>query len=177
MNNPGIDLEIWEQLRKKWADLTASGHKVKVEFKLIADPKDEDKILMIDVIQSIDDEIVTETVQKSAGEAYATLGITGLSIEQLVDIYKKIMDQLHRQTKERDATLIVTMSPSSSTSGEVKAFLEKSDSDSKNNILVNYKHYYILNALRERMIEILGDAWSKVRAVYRPEELEFYFEY
>lgn len=177
MNNPGIDLEIWRQLNKKWADLTASGHKVKVEFKLIADPEDENKILMIDVIQNIDEEIVTETVQKRAGEAYPTLGIAGLSMEQLVDVYKKIMDQLHRQTKQHDAALIVTMSPNSSTSGEIRGFLEKPGADSKSNVLVNYKHYYLLNALREKMIELLGDGWSKVKAVYRSEELEFYFEY
>lgn len=177
MNNPGIDLKIWEQLRKKWTDLDASGHQVKVEFRLIADPKDENKILMIDVIQNINDETVTETVQKSAGEAYATLGIAGLSMEQLVDVYKKIMDQFHHQMKQHDAALIVTMVPSSSTSGEVRASLENPGSDLKNNIFVNYKHYYVLNALREKMIELLGDGWSKSRAVYRPDELEFYFEY
>jgi hypothetical protein len=177
MNNPGIDLEIWKQLRKKWTDLDASGHKVKVEFKLIADPNDENRILVIDVIQNIDDQIVTETVQRTAGEAYATLGISGLSMERLVEVYKNIMHQLHRQAKQRDAALIVTMSPSSSTSGEVRGVLEKPGSDAKGSVLVNYRHYYILNALREKMIELLGDGWSKVRAVYRPEELEFYFEY
>ena len=87
------------------------------------------------------------------------------------------MDQLHRQTRQRDAALIVTMSPSSSTSGEVRGFLEKPGADSKSNVVVNYKHYYVLNALREKMIELLGDSWSKVRAVYRPDELQFYFEY
>src|SRR5688572_743030 len=100
MNNPGIDLEIWKQLRKKWSDLNTSGHKVKVDFRLIADPNDENKILVIDVVQNINDETVTETVQRSAGEAYATLGLAGLSMERLVEVYKEMMHQLHRQTKE-----------------------------------------------------------------------------
>src|SRR5687768_9811514 len=118
MNNPGIDLEIWKQLRRKWTQLDESGHKVKVDFRLIADPRDENKILAIDVVQNIDDELITETVQRGAGEAYATLGIAGLSMEGLVEVYKKMMHQLHRQAKQRDAGLIVTMTPSSSTSGE-----------------------------------------------------------
>jgi hypothetical protein len=35
----------------------------------------------------------------------------------------------------------------------------------------------VLNALREKMIEQLGESWSQVRAVYRAGALEFYFEY
>jgi hypothetical protein len=177
MNNPGMDQEIWKGLRKKWADLDAQGHKLKVDFKLIADPKDKNKILVIDVIQHIDGEPITETVQRSAGEAYATLGIAGLSMEQLVEVYKQMMKQLHRETQKRDMDLIVTMSPSSPASGEVKAYLSKPDDPVKNDIQVNYRQYYVLNALREKMIERLGENWSQVRAVYHAGDLEFYFEY
>ena len=73
--------------------------------------------------------------------------------------------------------LIVTMSPTSPTSGEVRAYLEKPDVSVKSSILVNYRHYYMLNALRDRMIESLGESWSQVRAVYHAGDLEFYFEY
>jgi hypothetical protein len=177
MNNPGINLEIWKQLRKKWSDLDASGHNLKIDFELIADPNDEKKILAIDVIQNINDELIVETVQRKAGEAYATLGIAGLSTERLVEVYKEMMKQLHRQTKQKAMDLIVTMSPSSPTSGEIKGFLEERDSDTKSSVLVNYRHYYVLTALREKMIELAGDNWSKVRAVYRSDNLEFYFEY
>ena len=177
MNNPGIDLEIWKQLRKKWSDLNASGHKVKVDFRLIADPNDENKILVIDVVQNINDETVTETVQRSAGEAHATLGLAGLSMERLVEVYKEMMHQLHGQAKQRDADLIVTMSPTSHTSGEVRGYLQKHNSDTKSSVLVNYRHYYLLNAIREKMIELVGDGWSKVKAIYHSGDLEFYFEY
>jgi hypothetical protein len=177
MNNPGIDLEIWKQLRKKWSDLNASGHKVKVDFRLIADPNDENKILVIDVVQNINDDIFIETVQRNAGEAYMVLGIAGLSTERLVEIYKEMLSQLHRQAKQQDVDLIVTMSPSSPTSGEVRGYVEKHSSDIKSSVLINYRHYYVLNALRERMMELVGDSWSKVRAVYRSGDLEFYFEY
>jgi len=178
MNNPGIDLKIWEQLRQKWDVLNAGGHKVKVEFKLITDPNDEKKVLLIDVIQNIDNEMVTETVQKSSREAYPVLGLDGLSMESLVAAYKEKMKKLHRQAGgKRDSTLVVTMSPSSATSGEVIATLEEKDSNAKNSVLVNYIHYYILNAMREKMVEIVGDSWSRVKAVYKSEELEFYFEY
>ncbi len=177
MNNPGIDLEIWNQLREKWMELDTKGHEVKVDFKLIGDPEDKNKILVIDVIQHIDGKPVTETVQRIAGEAYATLGIAGLSMERLVGGYKEMMKQLYDQAKQRDKDLIVTMAPTSRTSGEVQGVLAMIDAPVQSHIIVNYRHYYVLNALREKMIESTGDAWKQVRAVYHPNELEFYFEY
>ena len=162
MNNPGIDLAIWERLRKRWAELETAGNKLKIDFHLLTD---------------VDDEIIIETVQRKAREAYTTLGIAGLSMERLVEVYNEMMHQLYRQTKQKNADLIVTMSPSSPTTGETRGFMEKPNSDIKNSVLVNYQHYYMLNALREKRIELAGDSWSKVRAVYRSGDLEFYFEY
>ena len=177
MNNPGMDMEIWKGLRKKWSDLDAEGHKVKVDFKLIADPKDKNKILVIDVIQHVDDELITETVQRSPGEAYEALGIEGLSMERLVQVYKETMQKLHEVSNQREMDLVVTMSPTSPTSGEVRATLEKPDFPQKSTIVVNYRHYYVLNALREKMIELMGESWKQVRAVYHAGDVEFYFEY
>jgi hypothetical protein len=177
MNNPGIDLKIWNQLREKWTELDAKGHKLKIEFKLISDPEDKTKVLVIDVIQHIDGEPIIVTVQRNAGEAYNTLGIAGLTMERLVAVYKEMIKQLHRQANQRDMDLIVTMSPTSTTSGEVRAFLKRADDPAQNSIMVNYRHYYVLNALRDKMIEILGEAWTQVRAIYHDGGLEFYFEY
>ncbi len=177
MNNPGIDLEIWKHLRKKWSDLDASGHQVSVQFKLITDPHVTNKVLAIDVIQKIDDETFTETVQHIAGEAYMTLGIADTSTEHLAEIYKQTLRQIHSQNGQKDAVLIVSMSPTSPTSGEVQAVLKKKDPASKKNLEVNYIHYYILNALREKMVEIKGAAWNKVNAVYQQDDLKLYFEY
>ena len=177
VNNPGIDLAIWERLKNKWSDLNKSGHKLTVEFRLVADPKDDRNILAIDVIQNLDGEVITETVQRKAGEAYATLGIAGLSGERLEEVYKEMMQHLHRLLQlKKDVDLIVTMSPSSPLSGEIRGYTENRDSGEKSSVLVNYQHYYLLNALREKMIESTGDSWSKVRAVYHPDDLEFYFE-
>jgi hypothetical protein len=178
MNNPGIDLKIWEQLKKKWDALNAGGHNVRIEFKLITDPNDENKVLLIDVIQNIDNEIITETVQKTAREAYAILGVDGLSMERLVAACKEKMKKSHQQAGgKRESIFTVTMSPSSPTSGELRGILEEKDTDIQTSVLVNYIHYYILNALREKMVEVVGDSWKKVKAVYQSEELEFYFEY
>jgi len=177
MNNPGIDLEIWKQLREKWTKLDASGHKLKVDFQLIAHPTEKNNILAIDVVQHIDGEPITETVQRTAGEAYATLGIAGLSMEQLVQALKQMMHEVYRQAKYKDMELSVTMSPTSATSGELQGILAMADAPVQNHIVVNYRYYYVLNALREKMIESTGDTWKQVRAVYRPDELEFYFEY
>jgi hypothetical protein len=179
MNNPGIDLEIWEQLRKKWTDLEGSGHKIKVDFKLIADPKNEKNILAIDVIQNIDKKLVTETVQRNMGAAYAMLGIAGLSIERLIEVYKEMMHQLHQKVKPRDfdMDLVVTMSHHSATSGEVEGLLVHPDAPVQSSVSVDYRQYYMLSALREKMIESAGDAWRSVRATYNSGDLEFYFEY
>ena len=177
MINPGIDLEIWKQLRKKWTELDAKGHKLNIEFKLVSDPEDKSKVLIIDVIQHIDGNPVTETVQRSAGEAYIAIGIAGLSMERLVEVYKEMIKQLHRQANQRDRDLIVTMSPTSPTSGEVRAYLQKPEDPTQSSILVNYRHYYVLKALRDRMVELLGETWTQVKAVYHDGGLEFYFEY
>jgi len=177
INNSGIDLAIWERLRKRWTELEKAGHKLKIDFHLLADVDDEENILAIDVIQNIDNEAITETIQRNSGEAHAMLGIAGLLTEGLIEVYKEMMHQLHQQTKQKDADLIVTMFPTSPTSGEVRGYVQKSNSDIKHSVLVDYQHYYVLNVLREKMIELAGDGWSKVRAVYRSNDLEFYFEY
>jgi hypothetical protein len=176
MDNPGMDRAIWERLRNKWSELDKNGHKLTVEFRLVADPKDDKNILAIDVIQNVDGEVITETVQRNAGEAYQTLGIVGLSKEELIEVYKEMMDQLHRKFQQQDADLIVTMAPTSPTSGEIRGYTEKHDSGEKSTVLVNYQHYYLLSALREKMMDSSGKSWSMVRAVYRSGELEFYFE-
>ena len=178
LHNLGIDLATWKRLKNKWAELKKNGHELTIDFRLLADTHDEKNVLAIDVIQNIDDEIVTETVQRKAGEAYSTLGIAGLSRERLIEVYTEMMDQLHRQTgQKKDADLIVTMSPGSPLSGEIIGYMEKRDSGEKSSVSVNYQHYYMLSALREKMIQSTGDGWSKVKAVYRSGDLEFYFEY
>jgi hypothetical protein len=175
MKNPGIDLKIWKNLRRRWTELDATGHVLKVDFQLVGNPKRETDILAIDVVQHIDDEIITETVQRKAGEAYETLGITGLSAEELTKIYKEMLEKLYRQqAKPGDTALVVTMSPRSATSGEIRGYVQNLGVQSS--VLLNYQHYYILNALREKMIETKGEAWSKVRAVYDGRSLEFYFD-
>ena len=83
MNNTVIDLSIWERLKKKWIELDANGQNIEIEFKLIVTGRDEEKTLAIDVIQKIDEEIFTETVQRVEGEAYKTLGIDGTSCRSL----------------------------------------------------------------------------------------------
>ena len=177
VDNPGIDRAIWERLKHKWSELDKHGHKVTVEFRLIGNPKDDRNILAIDVIQHIDDEIITETVQRNAGEAYLILGIAGLSREQLEDVYRGMMQGLHRQMGlKADVALVVSMAPSSPLSGEARGYTETHDSGEKSSVFVNYPHYYLLNALREQMLEPTGEGWSKVRAVYRSGGLEFYFD-
>ena len=73
--------------------------------------------------------------------------------------------------------LIVTMTPSSSLSGETRGYLEKRKKNQKFSVPVDYQHYYLLNAIRDKMIEQVGDAWRQVKAVYWKGELKFYFEY
>ena len=176
MNNPGIDSPTWQRLREKWSELQSAGHKLRVEFHLLADARDEKNILAIDVVQNVDSGVLTETVQKNAGGAYAALGIDGLSMEALVEAYKTMLSHLHDQTGQKELVLVVTMTRTSPTSGEVKGYVAKEDSDVRHSVFVNYRHYYVLNALRDKMIGLMGDGWTGVKAVYRSGELEFYFE-
>ena len=177
MNNPGIDVTNWERLKKRWSELEANGHKLAINFRLITASADDKNVLAIDVVQNINDEVITETVQQNAGQAYATLGIDGLSMEELVVAYKNKMRQLERQTTLKEGDLVVTMSPTSSTSGEIKGYVRKQDSDLVRSVPVNHQHYYLLTALREKLIGITGDAWKRVKAVYRSGDVEFYFDY
>ena len=177
MNNPGIDSLIWKRLMEKWSELQSAGQKLKIEFRLIADPKDEKNILAIDVVQNVNSDVLTETVQKNAGEAYAVLGIDALSMEALVEAYKNMMNNLYNHTNQKEMDLVVTMTPTSPTSGEIKGYVTKENSEVRKSVFVNYRHYYVLNALRDKMIGLVGDSWKRVKAVYRSGELEFYFEY
>lgn len=177
MNNPGIDVKMWEQLRANWTQLNASGKSVKVDFQLINSDAVKDKTLAIDVVQTIDDEIVVETVQRNAGEAYDILGIAGLSMEDLVQTYKKMLHELHREAGKEEVDLIVEMTPHSDVSGETKGYLQKPGADMKTHIPLNYQHYYVLNALRGKMVELVGDRWDRVKALYHAGGIEFHFDY
>jgi hypothetical protein len=177
MNNPGMDFEIWKQLRAKWTELDAQGHKIKVDFQLVGHPMEKNNVLAIDVIQHIDGKPIIETVQRTAGEAYAALGIAGLSMERLVEVYKGMLKQLHSQANMSNIKLNITMKITSPTSGELTGILTKPDVTAQTPVKLNYQHYYLLKALRDKMVETTGDEWSKVEANYQLDELEFYFEY
>ncbi|HET6597670.1 MAG TPA: hypothetical protein VFG81_18745 [Anaerolineales bacterium] len=177
MKNPGMDLKIWKSLKSKWADLDSKGYKVKIDFQLIAHPNDAKRILAIDVVQHIDGKPVIETVQRSPGEGYVPLGIAGLSQESLHAIYKQMMKQLREQSTLNEIDVIVVMSPTSFISGELKGHLEVPDAPVQSSILLDYRHYYVLNALRDRMSEQSGRSWTQVSAVYHSGDLEFHFEY
>jgi hypothetical protein len=176
MNKPSIDLEIWEGLQTKWRYLHFSGYKVSVEFQLVCHPNDKNNILAIDVVQTINGEIAVETVQRSAGESYAALGIDGLSQEQLEQTYEDIARPLYLQADQSDATLKIAMSTTSPTSGELCCVLEKHGPEASSNIQINYLHYYILNAIREKMQEQTGKSVSRITAAYRGDDLEFSFD-
>jgi hypothetical protein len=177
MNNPGIDQAIWERLRKKWTELQAAGHKIEIEYRLIHPPEEEETILAIDVVQKVDEDIFTETVQGKAEEANTTFGISGLSMEGLVETYKEILYQYCRQGPSQNVQVTVSLSLTSPVSGELRATIEDPEGNTKKSLQVNYKHYYLLNAIRGKMVELLGDGWQTARAVYRSGGLEFYFEY
>jgi hypothetical protein len=176
MKNPGIDLTVWKQLKEKWIKLDANGHSLKIDFRLVTNASEKDKTLAIDVVQTIDDEIIVETVQRRKAEAYAALGISELSVEGLKDVFKEMMAQLHGGSGRPESDLVVTMSPTSETSGEVTGYLQSHDEPVKQAVLTNYQYYYVLNALREKMIEQLGEGWKRVKTVYKPGVVEFYFE-
>ena len=177
MNNTNVETLIWKRFKKNWAELDANAQDIEIEFKLIINGDDKEKTLAIDVIQKIDDEIFTETVQRVAGEVYKMLGISGLSKEHLVEIYKEKLHTLQNQANRLDTRLIVTMKPTSPISGEVKAYFDEQEKNQKDYIQVDYQHYYLLNAIWDKMVDLAGSTWSQVKAVYWKNTLEFYFEH
>lgn len=178
MNNPGMDFERWKQLRQKWTELDAKGHKVKVEFQLVAHPQDANNIMAIDVVQQIDGKPVTETVQRNAGEAYEVLGIANLSVEELKEVYRGMMQQLYSQQASPHMFLSISMKPTSPTSGELIGDFARDDAPVQDRVQLNYQHYYVLSALREKMREQTGKSWSEVTASYDSSgNVEFRFEY
>jgi hypothetical protein len=176
MMNPNIDLEVWKQLKEKWTKLDADGRSLKIDFKLITNDSKKNKTFAIDVVQAINDDIIVETVQRKEGEAYAALGISELSVEQLKEVYGEMMAQLYSQLAEPESDLVITMSPTSETSGEVQGYLQSHDEPVKQAVMTDYQHYYVLSALREKMIEQLGESWKQVKAIYKQGAVEFYFE-
>ena len=176
MNNPGMDRSTWERLRNKWAEQQSSGQQLAVEFRLLADPKDEKNILAIDVLQTLNNEALTETVQRKAGEAYASLGIEGQSKAALIDACRDLMQQLYNQAAQKEAELVMTMTPTSSTSGETRAYAGAENPSARRSLPVNYRHYYLLTALREKLRNAAEDNSNSIKAVYRSGELEFYFD-
>jgi hypothetical protein len=177
MNNPGIDIAIWEQLKKKWAQLDANGRALKVDFRLISADVTKDKTLAIDVVQTVNDEVYVETVQRNAGEAHKTLGIAGLSREELIRVYKKMLRELYGRIKKPNSDLIVEMTPHSDISGETTGYLQQPTTGKRYSIELNYQHYYVLNAIRAKMIELEGDRGSKIKAVYHAGNVEFHSDY
>lgn len=177
MKKPSIDARVWKQLKEKWTKLDIDGHSLRVDFKLITHCRKKDKTLAIDVVQTIDDDFIIETVQRKNGEAYAALGISGLSVEDLKDIFKEMMAQLHHRRGQPKSDLVILMFPTSDISGEVTGYLQSQDEPVKQPVLTDYQHYYVLNALREKMIEQLGKKWKQVKAIYHQDTLDFYFEY
>lgn len=177
MNNPDMDFEIWKQLRQKWTDLDASGHRLKIDFQLVAHPAEENNVLAIDVVQHIDGNPVTETVQREAGEAYAALGIANLSMEQLAEVLKGMMEQLRSQSDLSNVVVEILMSSTSPTSGELSGLLVAPEAPSQTPVLLNHRYYYVLSALRDRMAETGGKRWNRVRASYSGGELDFQFDY
>jgi hypothetical protein len=173
-----MDLEIWEQLRAKWMELESRGYQIKVDFNLIADPNDEKNILAIDVVQQVDHEIFTETLQRRAGEGYARLGLAGLSRAGLEDRLKERLHELYQRPEYQGLDLIVSLVPTSPTSGEVRAYWEVSDILAKRrlSVPVDYRIYYVLNALREQVMAAFGTNCKKVEATYNAGDLDFYFE-
>jgi hypothetical protein len=98
-------------------------------------------------------------------------------MERLVEVYKEKLSQLYWQSNKPHAKLSVFMTPSSLTSGETRVYIEEQKENHKIVLQVDYQHYYLLNALRDKIIETTCNSWRQVKAVYWQDSLEFYLEY
>ena len=162
MNEPEMNKEVWIALRQKWAALDAGGHTVKVEFNILKDPQDPARDLAIDVAQKIDGEWVVQTVQRQPGEAYPVLGIEGLGLEQLADVAGQAVTSVSEPVtgqKTFAEELHLLMKRISPESAEISGHII-SKTGEKIGVRANYQHYYVLNAVLERMSLITREEYS-----------------
>lgn len=174
-----IDPENWQRLTQRWDEIRSTGHTLELRYRRIVAPDDEYRTQVIDIIQNIDAEVFIETVECSKGEVEAILETNNLSLEGLQNEYQVILKNLlMKQPDHHDTHLVVTMMPTSQSSGEISCYLERPTS--RSNVQLNYQHYYMLKALREKMSSIVGESWVRVKVIYRSgmfSNLEFYFDY
>lgn len=174
-----VDPENWQRLTRHWDELITAGRTVELHYRRIVAPDDENHTQVIDIIQNIDGELFIETVECSTGEVEAILETNNLSLEGLQKEYGTMLEQLLLKLPEHhNVHLIVTMIPTSQNTGETSCYLERPTG--RSNVQLNYRHYYMLKALREKMNTIVGESWVRVQVIYHPgmfSNLEFYFDY
>lgn len=174
-----INPENWQRLTQRWDEIRSNGHTLEIRYRRIVAPDDENRTQVIDIIQNIDGEVFIETVECSTGEVEAILETNNLSLEGLQKEYEVILKNLLLQQPDHHGThLVVNMIPTSSSTGEISCYLERPTG--RSNIQLNYRHYYMLKALREKMSSSMGESWVQVQVIYQPgmfSNLEFYFDY
>ena len=174
-----IDPENWQRLTQRWEEIRSTGHTLELRYRRIVAPDDENRTQVIDIIQNIDGDLFIETVECSTGEVEAVLEINHLSLEGLQKEYEVLLKNLLlKQPDHHDTHLVVTMIPTSPSTGEISCYLERPTG--RSNVQLNYRHYYMLKALREKMSSIVGESCSRVQAIYQSGmfgNLEFYFDY
>lgn len=175
MKNPGIEESIWQSLREKWGRWESDGHQVSVDFNPLTAPDDESNVLGVDVIQRKDEEIVLQTIQYTARKAYDVLNISGASLDLLMEAFEHHTRTLLSENDCKEAK--VTMHYLSEESGEITVFGELYDNKGTSYIAASYLQYYALNAMRDLMFGVTGQAWKTAKVDVYFRYCEFYFEH
>jgi len=180
MNNPGLNEELWNALRKKWAALVAEGHTLKIEFNILNDPANASKALAIDVAQNIDGEWVVQTVQRQMQEAYTLLEIDGKGLDQLVSIAAHVVNSVTEPiTKQEadDAEIHIIMKRISPETSEIHGHVI-SKTGEKIGIRANYRHYYVINEISEQISKIMKEEYTEIQLHRNKDDLgRIYFRF
>ena len=135
-----------------------NGRDVNVEFNVLKDPQDASRDLAIDVAQNIDGEWVVQTVQQKAGEADPVIGIEGLGLDQLVELAGSVVDSLTTE-ETRQAEMHLVLKRISPETSEIHGHIV-TPAGERSGVRANYRHYYVLNAILEKMAAITRETYS-----------------
>ena len=176
-NNPGIDESMWKALNQKWSNLVTNEHNLEIDFRLITDPSDSSFVLAVDIQQKIDGNWTVQTVQRERNEASRILGIHDMSLDELINVFKKRLKEYKHHLPQAE---IVTFAQfHGEKTGETRKIEISQENNEEYSVQTSYADYYILSAIGEKIAELTGDIVSEIQVVknFPTSGIEYYFIY
>ncbi|MEM7802614.1 MAG: hypothetical protein AAF633_25700 [Chloroflexota bacterium] len=82
-----------ELLKSGWEMMIETGQLHQVDIQMVTHPGDEETIIGVDIIQTFHDRISTQTFQDSQVNGLETLGILGLTTDQIFPAIIRVVNK------------------------------------------------------------------------------------